>query len=383
MDTRWQDCYLCFLSFFSDEGENKLDSTLGDQRLVDFIHCFELLILLENFCKQRSHNLNDLRIMKKGIPLIMDFIKKTMNRREGNGMKIIKFHLLLHLVDDIKRFGSMRNYDSCIGERHHCTEIKDPAQQTQRRKVNFEKQTALRYYDNVLISIGQREFPKEKKHGSDILQYKNKNIIYDDRYQQLYKKDSRSKKLVVCKWQDKSFQKSLICLCKKMVREGNVVSPIKFFTQHNRESLIFRGCPDYQGTGPWYDWANVDWGDDEPVPAKILIFMDLSDNFIKPFQVGTSFVTEASYYAVAHTCNTSNNIMGHLDSMLVEFNTLLVEKENSNQPQLCMFSVDTIISPCVAVPYKTTETIVNAIKWCFLRQKHHWQEQLLKLLDGE
>jgi hypothetical protein len=367
--------------FSSNEGENSLFSSLGGQRLADFTHCFELLLLLENFCKQESHQRRDLNVMKKGMPLIMDFIKSTLNRQDGNGMKIVKFHLLLHYVDDIRRFGSMRNYDSCIGERHHCTEVKDPAQQTQRRKVNFERQTALRYYDNLLISIGQREFVKQKPKPAVTLQYKNKNIIYDHRYKKLYKKDSSSKKLRACHWKDKLFQMSLIDLCKSLVETGKARSPIVFFTQHNRDEIIFRACPKYHDNGAWYDWAYVDWGDNLAVPAKLLIFMDLSDNFLESFQVGTSYVTEPGYYAIAYTCNTVNNPLESMDTLLVEYNLLVMDTQSIiNKPQLCMFNVESILSTCVAVSFIPYDNIINAESWCFLRPRRDWQEHLLNHL---
>jgi hypothetical protein len=367
--------------FSSKEGENNLFTSLGDQRLADFTHCFELFLCLENFCKQTSHQRKDLSVMKKGMPLIMDFIKSTLNRQDGNGMKIVKFHLLLHYVDDVKRFGSMRNYDSCIGERHHCTEVKDPAQQTQRRKVNFEKQTALRYYDNLLISRGQREFVTQKVNPmQSCCQYKNKNIIYDHRYRKLYKKDS-CKKLRACHWKDKKFQKALVDLCESLVESGKVKSPILFFTQHNRDELIFRACPKYNDNDPWYDWAYVDWGDEVPVPAKLLLFMDLSDNLSGTFQVGSSFVTEPGYYAVAYTCETANNPLKTMDTLLVEYNQLIMEdKDISKNPQLCMFNVESILSTCVAVPFIPHDTIINAESWCFLRPKQDWQEHLLNHL---
>jgi hypothetical protein len=274
----------------------------------------------------------------------------------------------------------MRNYDSCIGERHHCTEVKDPSQQTQRRKVNFEKQTALRYYDNLLISIGQREFQNNEIRPSLKLQYKNKNIIYDHRYKKLFKKES-SKKLRPCHWIDKLFQESLTNVCISLVEAGKAVSPINLFTQHNREELIFRANPEYDNNGPWYDWAYVDWGDGIPVPAKMLIFMDLSDNLLEPFQVGTSCVTEAGYYAIAYSCNTANDDIKTMDTLLVEKNQLIMEDHGTKEkPQLCMFNVESILSTCVAVPYDPQGTIISAKSWCFLRSRHDWQEQLINHL---
>ena len=66
-------------------------------------------------------------------------------------MKIIKFHLMIHYTEDILRFGSMKFYDSSIGERHHVSLIKEPAKRTQRRKGVFELQTANRYCKKIAI----------------------------------------------------------------------------------------------------------------------------------------------------------------------------------------------------------------------------------------
>ena len=49
------------------------------------------------------------------------------------------------------QFGSMANYDSGIGESHHKVFAKKPAKNTQRRKKDFEKQTAIRVIENIAI----------------------------------------------------------------------------------------------------------------------------------------------------------------------------------------------------------------------------------------
>ena len=52
------------------------------------------------------------------------------------------------------RFGSMLNYDTEIGESHHKSEAKHPAKNTQRRKSEFEYQTAIRQIENLAIDAG-------------------------------------------------------------------------------------------------------------------------------------------------------------------------------------------------------------------------------------
>ena len=198
------------LVFTSDEGPNVLLKTLGEERLAAFIHCFETMLFLEIFCKSHQHERKDLSVMKQGIPAILDFLKKTINRTKGNGMKIIKYHLCLHHVDDIRRFGSMRNYDSCIGERHHCTEVKKPSKNTQRRKCNFEFQTAQRYVENVVISKALSNFPIKTSSTKNIIVNRNNSIIYERSKNEFFKKDYKTKKFILCDWQDKQLKLQLI-----------------------------------------------------------------------------------------------------------------------------------------------------------------------------
>ena len=48
------------------------------------------------------------------------------------------------------------------------------------------------------------------------------------------------------------------------------------YTEHKRGDSIFRGHPNYNGTGYWRDWALVDWGADEGVvPVHIWCFLQL------------------------------------------------------------------------------------------------------------
>lgn len=64
------------LVFSSNEGTNNLDVMLGNDRCSAFIHVFELLLLLENYCKQEEHTPKNLQISKKGLPYVMNTIKK-------------------------------------------------------------------------------------------------------------------------------------------------------------------------------------------------------------------------------------------------------------------------------------------------------------------
>jgi hypothetical protein len=166
--------------FMTDEGY-VLDKLINNDRCGAYVHLLELLLMLESLCKQESIARNDLYWIKLGMPYIMETIKTVVNRQAGCGMKIIKFHLLRHYAEDILRFGSMRNFDSSIGERHHCTEVKAPAKNTQRRKEHFELQTANRYCENIAILRASSEIDDCNKNLNSVyennLSENNKTIL--------------------------------------------------------------------------------------------------------------------------------------------------------------------------------------------------------------
>ena len=74
---------------------------------------------------------------------IMFLIKKVLRRQTGMGFKIIKYHGILHLVDDILNFGVPLCVDTGTNESHHKI-TKVCAKLTQRDITVFEKQAAQR-----------------------------------------------------------------------------------------------------------------------------------------------------------------------------------------------------------------------------------------------
>ena len=371
----------------SDEGHNILSIKLGQERLASFIHCFEILLLLENFCKIENHHQTDLSIMKSGIPAILDFVKNTLNRTKGNGMKIIKYHLCLHFVDDVRRFGSMPNYDSCIGERHHCTEVKNPAKRTQRRKLNFDYQTAKQQVDNILI---HRLTNLNEKHPKDRTTFDNEltkkcNIVYDRKSDQFLKKNNVSKKYEIFKdWKDQYLFETLKKVCKQLVDDNKVVNPIQFYTEHKHDNFIVRGNPCYVGTQPWYDWVYVDWNTKKYLPSKTCIFMDLSYSFLNSFEIGGSLVNEPGKYAIGFSCDENVNEMSHPTSILITKYKLLTHQNGYDKelPILTIFPIESIADACIAVPFHVKESIINAIEWSILQPRMIWNDILIDFLKN-
>ena len=88
---------------------------------------------------------------------------------------------MIHYAEDILRFGSMKNYDSSIGERHHVSLIKKTAQRTQRRIEVFEMQTAKRYCEKIAIHKAISELNSCSKNVNETALYTKKLITQQNR----------------------------------------------------------------------------------------------------------------------------------------------------------------------------------------------------------
>lgn len=368
------------ITFNSLEGSTKLDQYLGEGRTSKFIHVLELMLLLENFCYSESHLRRNVQLFKLFIPFLLNTLKETLQRKHGCGMKLIKFHLPNHFADDIIRFGSMLNFDSGIGESHHKTEAKKPAKNTQRRKINFEFQTATRQIENLAITLGKDSISK-----LEVADTKPESLdkwfryIYSEQTGLCHYLPQGNKELLkTCKWKDKSFQNALTNICQSLIKKGYIKGKFEFFSQHNRDNLIFRGDPNYKSNDPWHDWAEIMW-EEGLIPSKLMIFWKISeDNFIKTFQIGSTYVANPGSYVLAYSLpSTRNKVKAHGSSLMVQYGTIKTdnnEKCDNISTKLVIFPIDCIANTLSAVPYNPAEDIIVAKEWLFLRTKSQWYD---------
>jgi hypothetical protein len=380
---------IVFLMVFStQEGENKLDANLGAKRSSQYIHLFELMLMLETFCKTEEHDRRSVKLFKDMLPSILECYKKTIDRQEGNQMKIIKFHLPLHFADDMLRFGSMANFDSSIGELHHKDFAKKPAKNTQRRKAIFEIQTAQRQIENLVIDRAYDNLypgsydckePNEEAENTN----KNKMIEFCSHTNNLVYTNKKKRNCPISEWKDSLFYNQLIKECLKAIKNKYLKAPIKFFTQHNRFGNIFRGDPAFhkEKNEPWYDWVMVNWGNENTnyVPAKLLLFIEIHDSeFLQAFKFGESYIEGPGAYAIAYSFETNVKEPAHLDSRLVTYGKIL---QDDNGPILYVFDVNCIADTCIAVPYQPSDDIITATEWLLLQSKERWYKTFITFME--
>ena len=66
-------------------------------------------------------------------------------------MKILKYHLMTHVIDDIERLGSPQNVNGGPCESNFVPQKRE-AKRTQRRTDNILKQMAMRMHQNLILT---------------------------------------------------------------------------------------------------------------------------------------------------------------------------------------------------------------------------------------
>jgi hypothetical protein len=147
----------------------------------------------------------------------------------------------------------------------------------------------------------------------------------------------------------------------------NIEGDIQFYTLQKWEGELYYGDPRKLR----YDWANVNWGPDGIVNAKILLFVDITtDQFNHGFQFGQSYIESAGKYAIAYTMKRGATEKAHKISKLTLYGELM--KTRKGDFEICMFLVESIVEPCIAVPYKQSENTMDAKEWIILRPRRQW-----------
>ena len=215
--------------------------------------------------------------------------KDMVRRTDGTGLKLTKFHQILHHVKNISEHGSLLNVDSGRPESTHKSMSKDPSKKTQKRTTLVVSQTATRLSEDVLVRDAKASFCKQQVHGNVHLNRKCKEHV-GSRFNLDVTSLGGNRYEANLNWTGKSQATELDSdMCQALIQRlffhfgvggcFHISSMVKGFTEYKPEDgVIFRAHPDYMIGSPWYDWAMIKWTDDEDlVPARLRLFLDFSE----------------------------------------------------------------------------------------------------------
>jgi hypothetical protein len=76
-----------------------------DTALNDWILLIELMLEWEAYLNEPRMYIKDVKCLKKKHRYIMYIMRKVAQRNAGMGLKLLKFHMILHIWEDIRQYG--------------------------------------------------------------------------------------------------------------------------------------------------------------------------------------------------------------------------------------------------------------------------------------
>ena len=132
-----------------------------EEQLSDWALLLEMLLILEAYLNEPVMETRDVKKLLQGIRYIMYLVRQVAPRQKGMGLKFLKFHVLLHIVDNIILYGAPLECDTSVNESHH-KPMKQAAKLTQRTHSTFNLQTSNRLVDTETVELGELEATDNK-----------------------------------------------------------------------------------------------------------------------------------------------------------------------------------------------------------------------------
>ena len=251
---------------------------------------------LQSRTSQRNRRREDSKESRAQIAVrsYLKLFKSVVDRKDGNGLKLVKFHQQLHYPTQILKDGSLLNIDGGHCESIAIENLKKPGSKTQKRLKNLNKQIANNLFTNMILrdsrmllnisgsltSPDKREGTKGTRGGSYFtMSFPFPELGFNDCIDTIG---------LDVEWSgvkyNRFFDSDLINAVAKRLFMNNgeggclrTTSQVRGFTEYSINGNTFRCHPCYRGGEPWTDWAMIKWNEsDDPIPAKICMFLDLT-----------------------------------------------------------------------------------------------------------
>jgi hypothetical protein len=234
---------------------------------------------------------------------LMTWCTKRIPTRDADGSKwnFPKFHELLHIVDDMIRFGASINFSAQRPESLLIPAAKHPGRRARKRHdgVQYELQAAQRLaYSGIIETVHSRIWHSAPSDLQHVLKHSNNNVLESTgrgTFCMVRRTQTTADPVVhtfaLC-WETQTKSSLLTIphsLLQFMCHEfGNEV---RICTEFKRDVFTFRCHPCYQSDGPMYDWMLVHFdGYSDKFPCRLAAVVmnndfDTSDPDSKPFKL--------------------------------------------------------------------------------------------------
>ena len=243
--------------------------------LQDWLHVVETLLQWEMWLKSDRLRKKHVIFAQEKHRYVMYLIKKVGKRVKGMGLKITKFHSIMHMADDILNFGVPMEYDTGSNESGHKKE-KIAAKLTQKNKALFDIQTCRRLEEVHLLDLAVADMqgiklwnyyhkkpslpenPQKQEPsvlgGQKIRIYRD---VADDTFRAYIESDKKKADVKIERQLIKFFGQLQCKVCK-------YCKYLCIYSTYRRDEFIFRASTEFMSKA-WRDWAIIDWGEEAVV----------------------------------------------------------------------------------------------------------------------
>ena len=362
--------FLFVILFQYDEGWKIIQSCLDKgtkKKVQDVLMVLESILCFDAWLNKFHHwETSNPDHVRREMAACQQSIRKFMSECQKHipigerktAWKKPKFHELLHVVDDMSRFGSPVNFCAQRPESLLKSAAKKPGRRAQKRHVGsaYELQSAQRLtYSYMIDSVHTRIWESDTLHThiweeSDVKENeKCPDSIYQGTDQATFGSVCRSKVgtrlQYEVEWQTRTrtdFMKLPLDLLKFVCDNFPDGDRVRFCTEYRRDVHKFRCHPSYQSDGSMYDWLHIDFGSKfGHLPCRLCLVIVLD----------TPSEPDEKYQLVVQSATKENK--NHSSSLLTEWDW---------SPKYWLVSANSVVGPCFVVSITHNSTTILVAK---------------------
>ena len=369
-------------------------NTMTPNKLKQWTKIFGILLSWRSWLKLESIPRSEVNVSALGHKQIMWLLKNHVKRDTGLEWQIIKFHMILHVTENIKDFGVPSNIDTSAPEHNHIRNAKEPCRRTQMHADKLEIQTATRYYENLVLDHASNQILDYKL--DDIQQHTttttttrlNQSTLQGSSFtisiEESMDGDLSNVKFAWTSAKTKGMydEQYIQWLGKHVLSQMGDGATLQGCSEHSRNGCVFRGHPNYRGIASWHDWALFEWGTEDgstmAVPGHIIMFVNITHGaFPISIDDDRTTVDNPGLYALVES-------LDHPLSDITD-STMIVDKHSKevmvpvrgygqrariSDKCLYLIEVESIYSTISAVP----NIGGNANEFLFVRPNQEWSD---------
>ena len=359
-----------YREIFTAKTSNMREGGMGNEaHITDWITLLSSLLQWQEWLKQEEIEVRLVKKSTKAIKWLMSLMKTVAPREHGMRHNTIKFHLPLHLADDILDHGVPQNVNSAFAESAHIPLAKDTSRNTQKRQSTFTLQAAKRYVEDLAVHVSWTEANEEFTSNHDSPTAKGTEVGHTTLPGgKTFHAGFNTMSKVECQWGEWKANRAVnqkgnthvILSRQSMIIIEEILklidsNTIPCYTEVKKSDgqggwETYRAHPQFYGE-QWNDFVLIKWSTDrEPLPARLHTFLNLETcmNHAISLKSTNQRGLGPGHYAIVESFRRVEDDDDFSNTLIGRFKR--DTHANTGKTQLYLADVDSFVRPIVGIP---------------------------------